>query len=60
MAAKRTTKAVTASNEPQQYEVLKKFRFLKKWHEIGDVLTLTPSQAHFFIRANKLKVKGAK
>ena len=60
MAAKTTaTKAETAKNAPQEYEVLKKFRFLKKWHEVGAVLTLKPSQAQLFVYQGKLKLKGA-
>lgn len=60
MATKRTVKAESASNDPQEYEVIKKFRFLKKWHEVGDVLTLKPSQAQYFLITKKLKLKGAK
>ncbi|MCG9785388.1 hypothetical protein L1D52_24065 [Vibrio brasiliensis] len=60
MATKRAAKAKTASNEPQEYEVLKKFRFLKKWHEVGSTLTLKPSQAQYFLITKKLKLKGAK
>lgn len=60
MATKSTaTKAEIASNAPREYEVLKKFRFLKKWHEEGAVLTLKPSQAQLFVYQKKLKLKGA-
>ncbi|PNI01164.1 hypothetical protein C1N32_20595 [Vibrio diazotrophicus] len=61
MAVKKTaTKAETAStNAPQEYEVLKKFRFLGKFHQIGAVLTLKPSQAQLFVYQKKLKLKGA-
>lgn len=57
-AAKETPESGT--NEPREYEVLIKFRLFGQYHAKGDVLTLKPSQASYFVVTKKLKLKGAK
>lgn len=57
---KAVPQAQSASNEPQDYEVLRKFRLSGRYHPKGSTLSLKPSQANYFVTTEKLKLKGAK
>lgn len=59
VARKPKTETVKAS-KTLDYEVLKKFPFNGKRHEVGTTVPLTPSQAAYFVSNGNLKLKGAK
>lgn len=51
------SKAESKPNDPRDYIVLEKFRGFGGYNRKGDTLTLTPSQAAYYVVIKRLKLK---